>query len=441
MKIEEIVHTLYESKRLKHHQKEVENPHAVVINNQSSTSYPNKELVGAGVVLKFIQYFDEMEHTQYFIDYMDLAMFAQISDMFPNQTPESRLIYEYGLTHINNKFLKAMIEKQSFKLGDELTQLGLAFYITPLINALIRVGNDIQKERLFEAFTNPNKQIPSTKQRNQDSKFETVIEQTIRNCVNAKSYQDKEKAKAAELLDIQILNECLDDNKILILNVDDLDIPKTLTGLCAMGVVARHKKPVLLGRTNAEGYFKGSIRNVSNSELTDLRQFLLDSNLVEYVSGHSNAAGLSLKETNIDKLTSYANEKLADIDFNEGIYNVDFVVKAKTPYLKDLIYSLDDGKKLWGQGNEEPLIVVENIPINKNSISIIGQKKNVIRFEFNGITYLKFFAEDVIEEIQNKKDRLVLTVVGKGKINHFNGTETPQILIDDIEIGGFTDEF
>lgn len=271
---------------LDHHIQEQKNDYAVVVNNQASNRYSNKEIVGAGVVLKFLQYWDKMEGTNYFQDYIDLAMFAQVSDMFPLQSPESRLIYEYGITHINNKFLKAMIDKQSFKLKGEVTQLGLAFYITPLINALIRVGNDIQKERLFEAFTNPDKLVASTKQRNRTSEFETVVEQTIRNCTNAKEYQDKEKRKGVELLDIQIANDCLDDNKILILNADDLDIPKTLTGLCAMGVVSKYKKPVLLGRINSEGYMKGSIRNVQDSELTDLRQFLLDSGFIENVSGH-----------------------------------------------------------------------------------------------------------------------------------------------------------
>jgi len=97
--------------------------------------------------------------------------------------------------------------------------------------------------------------------------------------------------KAAELLNIQIMENCLDENKILILNADDLNIPTTLTGLCAMNIAASHKKPVILGRTSPDGCLKGSIRGRESSELKDFRKFLLDSRLMEFVEGHSNAAG------------------------------------------------------------------------------------------------------------------------------------------------------
>jgi single-stranded DNA-specific DHH superfamily exonuclease len=59
-------------------------------------------------------------------------------------TLENRWICDYGLSHINNAFFKEIIEKQAFSLKlDEspLNQIGVAFYITPLINALIRIGS------------------------------------------------------------------------------------------------------------------------------------------------------------------------------------------------------------------------------------------------------------------------------------------------------------
>lgn len=88
-----------------------------------------------------------------------------------------------------------------------------------------------------------------------------------------------------ELLNIQIIENCLDDNKILILNADELDIPNTITGLCAMGVAAEHKKPVMLGRVSPDGFLKGSIRGRDGSELKDFRGFLLGSGLMEFVEG------------------------------------------------------------------------------------------------------------------------------------------------------------
>lgn len=67
-------------------------------------------------------------------------------------TLENRWIVSAGLSNINNEFFQTLIDKQSFSLKlDEkpLDQIGVAFYITPLINALIRVGSPIEKERLF----------------------------------------------------------------------------------------------------------------------------------------------------------------------------------------------------------------------------------------------------------------------------------------------------
>lgn len=214
-------------------------------------------------------------------------------------TLENRLICDYGLANIRNGFFKALLKKQCYSIfgirteewdeyvlsSGDLTQTNVAFYITPLINSLIRVGSMKEKENLFKAFINPDIKVPSTKRGHKEGDIETISEQVVRNCINAKAKQNKEKERAMELLSIQIQENCLDENKIIILNADDLDIPSTLTGLCAMGIAAEYKKPVLLGKINSEGYLKGSIRGVESSELKDLKGFLLSSNLMEFVQG------------------------------------------------------------------------------------------------------------------------------------------------------------
>ena len=212
--------------------------------------------------------------------------------MMPMLTLENRWICDQGLTHINNGFFIELVDKQSFSLGGgPLTQIGVAFYITPLINALIRVGNPIEKENLFRAFIEPELVVPSTK-RGDTNGIEKLSTQSARNCANAKSRQNREKEKAAELLDIQIFNNNLDDNKILILNADDLDVSNTLTGLCAMGVAAAHKKPVILGRISPDGYLKGSARGRGESELKDFKAFLHESGLVSYAEGQDVARNI-----------------------------------------------------------------------------------------------------------------------------------------------------
>ena len=433
---------------LDHHDAEKYSENAVVINNQLSQNYENKALSGVGVVYKFFSYFDKKEKLNFANQYLDLVALGEISDMMNMETLENRFICDYGLSHIKNGFFREIVKKQCFSLfgikpeqwtdyywnSDELTQIGIAYYVTPLINALIRVGSSTEKERLFISFINSNIEVPSTKRGHKQGETETVSENTVRNCNNAKNRQNKEKEKAMELLNIQIIENCLDDNKVLILNADDLDIANTLTGLCAMGVAAEHKKPVMLGRISSDGYLKGSIRGREGSELKDFKDFLLNSNLMEFVEGHANAAGFSIKANKIPNLIKYANKELANVNFNEGFYEADFVVGGNCPYLDELIESLDGGKMLYGQSNDEPVIVVENIALPARGYSVIGSNSDTLRFEFNGITYIKFKAKDLINQLNSYTGSLKLNVAGKPNINEWGGRRKPQILVEEIEI-------
>lgn len=422
---------------LDHHEAEKYSENAIVVNNQLSKNYPNKSLSGVGVVYKFLTYFEDtyIKPSESIIEnYLDLVALGEISDMMNMETLENRFICEWGLNNIENEFFQELINKQAYSLGDgPLTQIGVAFYVTPLINALIRVGNENEKEKLFKAFINPNEIVPSTK-RGEKGQNEKLVTQSVRNCVNAKTKQKKEMEKAAELLNIQIMNDCLDENKILILNADEINVSNTLTGLCAMNIAATHKKPVMLGRISPDGYLKGSIRGREESELKDFRAFLLESGYMDFVEGHANAAGFSIKQNDVSKLLNYANEKLKDINFNEGFYEADFIVNGNCSYLSNMIEDLDRGHTLWGQGNPEPIIIVKNITIDTKDIQVIGTYKDTLKFTFNGITYIKFKAKSIIDDLFLKKGKLNITAAGRANINHWEGRETPQILLEEIEI-------
>lgn len=433
---------------LDHHDAEKYSEDAVVVNNQLSKKYSNKMASGVGIVFKFLQACDKRLGITFCPTYLDLVALGEISDMMQMQTPENRFICDYGLSHVNNEFFKTIVKKQCYSLfgiyedawtdsyysNGDLTQIKVAFYVTPLINALIRVGSQREKEIMFESFIHGKNMIDSTK-RGAKGTQETIAEQSVRNCVNAKSRQKREMDKATELLDIQIMNNCLDENKILILNADEIDAPNTLTGLIAMDIAAKYKKPTMVGRITPNGYLKGSIRGREDSELKDFKGFLNGSNYMDFVEGHPNAAGFSIKHNNISKLTDYANEKLADINFNENFYEADFVVPANYSDLYDLVYSLGECGKFWGQGNKEPIIIVENLTVPKSSIKVMGSKGDTMKVEFNRMTYLFFKASDAIQEFQNiTGDTIKLNIAGRASLNHFRGMTTPQIIVDQYEI-------
>lgn len=434
---------------LDHHEAEKYSEDAIVINNQLSKKYGNKSLSGVGVVYKFLQYCDKQFNLNNAAnEFLDLVAVGECGDMMNLNTLENRYICNYGFNHLKNFGLKKLVQQQSYSIFGttidkekdieeylnkvRLTPIQVAFYIVPLINALIRVGTQKEKEILFKSFINGNETILSTK-RGHKGEIETIAEQNARNCINARSRQNREKDKALDLLTIQISNDCLDDNKILILNADELDVSNTLTGLCAMGVSAEYKKPVLLGRIN-DGYLKGSMRGRSESELKDFKEFLVKSGYMDYVEGHANAAGFSIKISNISKLYDYANKELKNINFNEGFYEADFIVNGNCSYLNDIILDLEHGKDFYGQNCAEPVIIVENITIDTSSIQIIGANKDTLKFVFNDITYIKFKAKDLINKLTKYNGKISITVAGKGNVNTWGGKENSQIFIEEIEI-------
>ena len=438
----------YEILILDHHEAEKYSENAIVINNQLSKNYPNKSLSGVGVVYKFLQLLDERNGFNSADSFLDMVAVGECGDMMDLNTLENRFISDYGFSHLKNEGLRQLIKLQGYSIfgvkieeitdnfldNASITPINAAFYIAPLVNALIRVGSSKEKELLFQSFIKGKDIIPSTK-RGHKGETETIAEQSARNCYNARNRQNKEKEKALELLDIQIANDCLDDNKILILNADDIDVSNTLTGLCAMGVAAKYKKPVLLGRTTPDGlYLKGSGRGRNGSELKDFRQFLLDSNLIDFAEGHSQAFGHSIKISNIPKLYDYANKKLANINFNEGFYEADFIINGNCSYLNEMIFDLWKGRNIYGQNCPEPIIITQNLTIRPDNIKIIGAYKDTVKITFNNTTFMKFKAKELIEQLQSYPGGFIATIVGRPSVNSWNGIETPQILIEDIEI-------
>lgn len=151
---------------------------------------------------------------------------------------------------------------------------------------------------------------------------------------------------------------------------------------------------------------------------------------------HASACGVGLKNSNIDKLVDYANKKLADIDFNEGFWEVDFIVNGNCSYLSELIEELSNHNELWGQGCPEALIAIENININPKTILFRGENNNTIAFTFNGVEYIKFKDDELANLLKDslKEDSINFTVVGIPQINTWGGKFIKQIQIKAIEV-------
>ena len=430
---------------LDHHLTDTElSSNAIVVNNQLSPKYKNKELTGAGVVYQFCRYLDMNYNVSYADKYMDLAAWGIIGDMGSMLELENRYIVREGLKHINNKLLEALMEKQAYSITgamgasrqqivDALNPISVAFYIVPLVNAMIRVGTMAEKTRLFEAFLDGDKMIPSGK-RGAKGTLDKAGTEAARECSNARNRQNKSLDEAVFAAEAKIHKYDLLENRILFVRLDEDDtFPSELNGLLAMKLSAKFKRPTIVARLNNEGYNRGSMRGLNQSELVSFKDFLTESNMFEYVQGHDNAAGCSIPDSMLSKFHTWANEALVDIDFGENCYDVNFERIAADDDIKDLILDIGAHDGIWGQRNDQPLIHVTDINITMDDVKIMGKTMDTVKIEKFGISYMKFRAKDLIEELR-KYPQMKLEIVGRANVNHWAGNVIPQIFIDDIEV-------
>ena len=64
---------------------------------------------------------------------------------------------------------------------------------------------------------------------------------------------------------------------------------------------------------------------------------------------HDNAAGCSIKNNDLDELHRRANTDLAQYDFGEDYYKVNFERQALSKDLEDLFMDRSNYKNVWGQ--------------------------------------------------------------------------------------------
>lgn len=415
-------------------------PYACVINNQLSSQYSNKSLCGAGVTWQFCKYIDSLMQTNYAIDYMDLNALANIGDMMDVRTYETHQIIKDGLQRIRNPFFVEMMNRQKFQFEGGITPFGIAFYIVPYINAMVRSGTMEEKQLMFEAMLEwrSDELIPSTK-RGYKGQVETRHEQAGRTCVNVKSRQKKAQDQSLENIENIIERENLLNNKLLILRVPEEQIDKNLAGLIANQLANKYTRPTLVLRIvhqpDGSILYAGSGRNCSNSKLEDFRQFCLDTGCPSLAQGHANAFGCSIPAEAFDTFVEITNERLKDFDFSP-CYLVDLEVDA-AQFTDQDIFTIGSNADLWGQSLTEPLVAITNIKIDKNSIQYLGQDKKTLKLSFPGrkTSMIKFHIKDEEKILLDPQEgTLTLTVIGKCSLNHFNGNVTPQIMLEDFEI-------
>lgn len=424
---------------LDHHEVDVvvEHENIVIINNQISPQFNNKSLSGAGVTFKFVQAYDEAYQTgQYWKKYYDLATLGIISDVMYSGTLDNNYIIYHGLNDIHNKFLQALLTKQSYSISSVTnpTKIDIAFYITPVINGVVRIGTQEEKRNLFEAMANNDiEETIETSYRGTD-RVENFYEYVARTSTNIKSRQDALITKTTDAIFEKIEKEGLDKHKIIVYKTsltNKDEIQKTITGLVAMKIVAKYNKCALVLRPilkDGVQYYMGSGRGKKAEGFDSFREFLNNSELIEFASGHPMAFGTSIKEENIEQLIEYADKKLEDIDFGSEIVEV---CGINPPYAGLMDFAQYPG--LYGNGIPQPTFAFESV-ITRNDYKIMGARQDTIKFVINGIDFIKFHAKDIINELNEMDGYSKIQIAGRPQLNEFRGILNLQIVVDNINL-------
>lgn len=436
---------------LDHHKFEGEyNSYACVINCQDG-HYPNNTLSGVGVVYKFCREFDKMYGFDFANFYLDLVAVGLVADSMDLRNFETRFLALEGIKLIGkcNDFLKEIAIEQAYSLGEEITLHGIGWYIAPLINGAIRGGSQEEKTRVWEALAGFQAEVEykprkSAKNPNPQVEIHSLQKAMVRVCKSIKGKQDREIKKSVATMLEHIEEEGLAEEKVIMMDVTDI-LAQSHTGLVANKLASQFKRPVILLRDkkNDETSFGGSGRNYSRFAVDNLRLFLLETGQFESVSGHDSAFGFSIPKANVEALRNQVNEQLKDVDI-EDVYHVDYEIEVgrlKEQHIKQV----GQWKNMWANTLPEPTFAITHIYLSSEEIKLLGEKKNIIKFDVvrgdNKITFIKRFAsESLYNEIIHRSahglstgnKRLKLTVIGKFSINRFNGNEYPQVEIVDV---------
>lgn len=415
---------------------------AIIVNNQWSKNFKNKSLSGAGVVYKFIQCMDEMFYnTPIASDYADLAAIGIIGDAMNMLQLDNNFIAYKGLNNIKSKLIKqiAVTQSRGIKDPEHLTKIDVAFYIVPIINGVIRSGDDEDKSLFFRALIdNDCTEDFHTTWRGKE-RHETLYEIATRLAVNAKSRQDNGKKKSFEWLCSKVKEEHLDQDNIIIIPLDEKESTKVnpnVTGLIAMELVKYFNKPVLVLRQSTtddgEVVYGGSGRNGNFYNFPNMLTFLHESNCVDYAEGHQGAFGAFLKPEQIGELRTYANEKLDQSSF-EKIYEVDYWFHTGEPIDYNMLYEFADYDYLYGNSIPQPKFAID-ADFEPEDVMLMGANKNSVKITIDGVSCVSFSNDDLAAQIAAMPHGGHATIIGRPQLNEWMGRKTVQLMIDDIEL-------
>ena len=473
---------------LDHHEAEKISDHAIVINNQLS-DYPNKDMSGVGVTWQFCKYLDSLVDTNYADNFLDLVALGMDADMMSMLSLETKHLITKGLQQIKNPFFDAMVEKNSYSMKNKITPMGVAFYVAPYVNAIVRSGTQEEKEIVFKAMLNFKafEKIPSNKRGHRPGEMEQIYVQAVRTVTNVKNRQTRAQDAGIALLEKMIEDYNLLDHKVLLFLLEPGQIDKNIAGLIANKFMSKYQRPCCIltkvieeekiafynpdieyeewdptldiahgGWRKEKGKYEeytitkvsyqGSARGCDKTGVINFKEICEQTGCIMYAEGHQGAFGLGIYSHTVGvddevagdliyQFLDKTDEILKDIN-EEPIYYVDYIysgVEVNPSHVLDIA----DLDYLWGKDVDEPYIAIKNLKISKDMITLMSpNNKPTLKITLpNKVSLIKFGSnEDEFNTLYPGEGYVELNIIGRCNKNEWNGYVYPQIYIEDYEV-------
>lgn len=333
-----------------HHEPTDKIPHCVATLNPKlvNDKYPNRDLTGVGVAFKLAhgitnQLTAEGKIPPRAIDlksYLDLVALGTISDMGSLLDVENRILVRYGLKQLRRG--KRMGLAKLFSICDvdlnELTTFTIASKIAPRLNSLGRIDD-------------PRKGVQMLLVKNADLAEKMALELDLNNI---------ERQKIERTMSVDVDTTIQENPEILknkaIVMISDKWHPGVIA-IISTRISKLYNRPTVMIAID-KGIGKGSVRSIHEFPLLPTLKGVSD--ILLNFGGHDFAAGLSLKEENIEEFKARfiesANKHLNESDVVSKL-NLDAEVK-----FKDLTFDVMESAKLlepYGNENPQPIFYCE----------------------------------------------------------------------------------
>ncbi|MCK5520196.1 MAG: single-stranded-DNA-specific exonuclease RecJ, partial [Candidatus Marinimicrobia bacterium] len=290
-----------------HHKPSANLPEAVAIVNpkREDDNYPFKDLCGAGVVFKMIQAFlihneDDVTDAN---EYLDLIAMGTAADMV-SITGENRKIVAQGLKIINrhNRIGLNELIKISKLHNKSISVTEIVFIIAPRLNAVGRLG---EASRAVKLLTTEDVHVAR--------EYSGILDE------ENKRRREIEKEVMDEA--IMHINYKYSGNIPKVIVLADDKWHSGVIGIVCSKLKELYNRPIIL-ITITNGIGKGSGRSVTGFDLYEA--LAQNSEYLDTFGGHIMAAGLTIKEENINEfensLNIYSGSLLSDTMLESKIH-------------------------------------------------------------------------------------------------------------------------